>query len=184
MKKKTVVVVVAALALLLVGAVAVLGYTAYNGAACAGSGLGRSCHRTSSDNVSDAIAPTGIDAQVEGDTVSIPLSELGSDRIVHFTVTAGDARMTFAAYELAGQVYVRAAICPPCRSESFSLKGDTLVCNTCGTQFRASDGQGTSGACKGYPKAEVAHTVAGDRLTMNVGDLVKAYEDTNLPGLP
>lgn len=132
----------AALALLLVGVVAVLGYAAYDRATCAGSGLGRSCHRTS------------------------------SDKIVHFTVTAEDARMTFTAYELAGQVYVRAAICPPCRSESFSLKKDTLVCNTCGTEFRASDGQGTSGACKGYPKAEVAHTIAGDRLTMNVVDLV------------
>ncbi len=182
MKKK---VVIAALALLLVGGVAVLGYVAY-GKSVVGSGGGRSCCRASGGNVAtgDTIAPTWIDAQVEGDVVSIPLSELGSDKIVHFAVTAGGARMTFMAYGLGEQVYVRAAICPPCRSQSFSLEGDSLVCNTCGTKFRASDGQGISGACKSYPKAEVAYTVAGDRLTMTMDDLVTAYENTNIPGLP
>jgi nitrite reductase/ring-hydroxylating ferredoxin subunit len=183
MKKK---VVIAALALLVVGGVAVLGYVAYGKSACVGSAGGRSCCRASGGNVGtgDTIAPTWIDPLVEGDLVSIPLSELGSDKIVHFAVTAEGARMTFMAYELGEQVYVRAAICPPCRSQSFSLEGDTLVCDTCGTKFRASDGQGISGACKSYPKAEVAYAVAGDRLTVTMDDLVAAYENTNIPGLP
>ena len=117
-------------------------------------------------NVGDAIAPTWIDAQVEGDrqypSRSVELAATGS-----FTSQSPPGRQDDLHGCRTGRaVYSYGFICPPCRSRADKLKETRCVCNTCGTEFRASDGQGTSGACKGYPKAEMAHTTAGDRLTM------------------
>ena len=90
--------------------------------------------------------------------------------------------MAFMAYKLDGERHVRANVCPPCRSEGFSLSGDILVCDRCGTRFEASTGDGISGACKGYPKAEAAHVVSGGNLTMDIDDLVTAYQETQRAG--
>lgn len=130
------------------------------------------------------IKPTWIAAQVEGEQVSISRSEIDDGQMVHFRVEEQGQKMVFMAYRLGEKIYLRASICPPCRSESFSLVGDTLVCNACGTRFQASTGDGISGACKNYPKAEAAYTVVGDRIAAGIGDLVTAYENTRVAGLP
>ena len=130
------------------------------------------------------VDPTWVDAQVEGNTVSILTGEVDSGKMLHFRVTDEDASMAFMAYQLDGERYVRANVCPPCRSIGFSLVGNVLVCNSCGTKFEASTGDGISGACRDYPKAEVAYAISGDRITMDTDDLVNAYLDTEKPGWP
>jgi len=130
------------------------------------------------------IKPTWIAAQVEGEQVSVSKSEIDGGQMVHFRVEEQGKKMVFMAYRLDEETHLRASICPPCRSESFSLAADTLVCNACGTRFQASTGDGISGACKNYPKAEAAYTVVGDRIAADIGDLVTAYEDTKVAGLP
>ncbi len=130
------------------------------------------------------VNPTWITAQQDGDTVSIPVSELDSGKMLHFQVAYQTADMAFMAYKLDGDYYVRANVCPPCRSTSFSLDGDNLVCDSCRTRFEASTGAGISGACVNYPKAEVAHKMSGASLAMEMGELVTAYENTLNPGWP
>ncbi len=130
------------------------------------------------------ISPTWVTAQQEGDTVSIPVSELDSGKMLHFQVAYQTADMAFMAYKLDGDYYVRANVCPPCRSTSFSLDGDTLVCDSCGTRFKASTGAGISGACVNYPKDDVAYERSGSSLTMEMDDLATAYENTLNPGWP
>ena len=133
-------------------------------------------------NTGGIIRPTWVDAQVEGNVVSIPASEVDDGKMLHFRVTGQGDSMAFMAYKLDGERYVRANVCPPCRSVGFSLAGDILVCNSCGTRFEASTGAGISGACRNYPKAEVAHVVSGGKITMGIDHLVTAYENTQRPG--
>jgi nitrite reductase/ring-hydroxylating ferredoxin subunit len=180
MKTKVVVIVLIALALL--GGAAAVGYAAYGKAYC-GRGT-RSCHAvgTDRDDTASAARPIWVEASVEGNTVSIPVSLLETSKIVNFRVTSDGNDMAFMAYQLEDQTYVRTALCPPCRSESFSLDGDVLDCDTCHTRFNATTGEGLKGACRAYPKTEVQLTVAGDRVTMSIGDLVTAYQDTKSPG--
>jgi nitrite reductase/ring-hydroxylating ferredoxin subunit len=105
--------------------------------------------------------------------------------MLHFGITYGQGdRMNFMAYGLNGETYARANVCPPCRSVGFSLLGDILVCDSCGTRFNANTGDGISGACKDYPKAEVAYTISDGKLAMQYNDLVTAYADTGKPGWP
>ena len=178
MKTKVVAIAVAALALLCI--VAAVGYVAYGRA----NGGGRSCCGASGNtNGTGSVArPTWIDASVEGNNVSIPVGLIETGKIVNFRVTYQGTNMVFMAYQLGEQTYVRTALCPPCRSESFSLDGDVLDCDTCHTRFSATTGEGLKGACRAYPKAEVKYTVAGDKLTMDIADMVTAYEDTKNPG--
>ena len=129
------------------------------------------------------IHPTWVTAQVEDSVASIPLSDVNSGKMIHFEVTNQGTKMTFMAYQLGGKTYVRASVCPPCRSRSFSLAGDILDCDSCHTKFKASTGEGISGACVNYPKAEATYTISGDKITMTADNLAKAYTDTLEPGL-
>jgi hypothetical protein len=143
-------------------------------AACGGAG----------GNSAAEIKATWINPTVNGDTVSISSATLAQDTIVHFKTAASGGNIASMAYVLNGTTYVRANICPPCRSTGFSLKGDTLVCDTCGTIFNAVNGMGVSGACVDYPKAAVDYTTTGDGISMTTAALLNAYQNTLRPGTP
>ena len=123
-----------------------------------------------------------IEAQVVGDTVSIPVSEIENDWNTRFKVQAADGDISAMAYVLNGVIYVRANVCPPCRSLGFSLNGDILDCNSCHTKFKASTGEGVSGACVNYPKAPVSYKITDGNVVMSKADLVVAYQNTLKPG--
>jgi hypothetical protein len=93
----------------------------------------------------------------------------------------------FMAYTQGSNVMVRASICVPCRGQTYTVSGNKLICDTCGTVFSAETGKGISGvtACKGYPKASVPFTTSADgSLVMSKADLLTAFENTLAPGLP
>ena len=125
-----------------------------------------------------------IEPRVNGDTVSIPQSEVENNWNVHFKVDIQGSTETFMAYVLDGKIYVRANVCPPCRSIGYSLDKDVLVCDRCATRFKAKSGDGIDGACVNYPKALVPYEIAGGNLVMKNGDLVVAYQDTLKQGWP
>jgi nitrite reductase/ring-hydroxylating ferredoxin subunit len=134
--------------------------------------------------------PTGpikvkeITPTVSADTVSIPLKEVQDNWNTHFLIDAPGGKMGFMAYVLDGVIYVRASICPPCRGKTYTLDGDTLVCDTCGTTFNAKTGIGIAGACVNYPKASVTYTNTDGNLKMKISDLTTAYQNTLKAGLP
>ena len=149
---------------------------------------GVGCGSGGTGGTSEPISPTWIGSEVleiEGNSLLLPTSEVASGRMLHFAITFGEGnKQNFMAYKLDGESHVRANVCPPCRSVGFSLAGDILVCTSCGTRFKASTGGGISGACKDYPKAEVVHTIRGDKITMELDDLLTAYQNTEKPGWP
>jgi len=133
---------------------------------------------------SQRIEATWTNPQVLGDIISIPISEVENNKIMHFEFTTQDEDMTFMAYDLSGEIYVRANICPPCHSIGFSLQQSTLVCDTCGTVFDARTGAGINGACVAYPKAAVAYEIRDGSIVMKGSDLLAAYQDTVNPAQP
>jgi len=120
----------------------------------------------------------------QGDSVTLPLADIQTYGNVHFKVTNAGTTAAFMAYQTADGIIVRANVCPPCRSQGFSLAGDELVCDTCATTFEADSGDGIQGACVDYPKAPVAHIIEGGNIVMTKADLFTAYENTNIPGRP
>ena len=119
-----------------------------------------------------------IEAQVSGDTVSIPVSEIENNWNTRFKLQAADGDISAMAYILNGVIYVRADICPPCRSQAFTLTGNILDCDSCHTKFKAGTGEGISGACVNYPKASVPYKITDGNVVMSKADLVVAYQNT------
>jgi nitrite reductase/ring-hydroxylating ferredoxin subunit len=137
---------------------------------------------TSNPAPSGPIKATLIEPQVAGDIVSIPVSEVENNWNVSFKVETQDGNMTFMAYVLDGEIYVRANVCPPCQSTGFSLDEAVLICDRCATTFKAQTGEGIAGACVGYPKASVPYEIEDSNIVMNSTDLIAAYQDTLEPG--
>jgi nitrite reductase/ring-hydroxylating ferredoxin subunit len=124
-----------------------------------------------------------IKANISGNSVSIPVSDILSKGIVNFKVGSSAGELAFMAYQLDGSIKVRADICPPCRSESFTLQNGRLICDRCGTVFDAKTGAGIKGACVRYPKASVAYENNNGTLTMKADDLLTAFQTTLSPKL-
>jgi len=77
------------------------------------------CSRTitagnGNSNPNKAVKQTTIKAQIQGDTVSIPLSDLDSLINVNFKVNTATDSLAFMAYRYGGKTYVRADVCVPC----------------------------------------------------------------------
>ncbi len=130
------------------------------------------------------VAPTWITPEIVDTTITVPLDLVQTKINTHFEVALDKGKAYFMAYTFGGKTYVRADICPPCRSISYSLVKDTLVCDSCGTSFKALDGAGVRGACVNYPKASVPYETVDGKILMNKADLTLAYENTWSPGSP
>jgi nitrite reductase/ring-hydroxylating ferredoxin subunit len=124
---------------------------------------------------------TAIKAVSINDLVSVPLSDVEKYTNTRFQVNTGSTPLTFMAYQYAGKTYVRADICPPCRSESFTLTNGTLVCDRCGTVFNAGTGAGIKGACVQFAKQSVPFEIKDGNMLMKANDLTAAYQNTLNP---
>jgi nitrite reductase/ring-hydroxylating ferredoxin subunit len=122
-----------------------------------------------------------IKGQINGDSVSIPLSEVEKNINTRFLVNTAKGQMSFMAYEYNNQTMVRADICPPCGSQSFTLTNGTLVCDSCGTVFDAKTGAGIRGACVKFNKQSVQYQNIDGNLVMSGSDLMTAYQNTLNP---
>jgi nitrite reductase/ring-hydroxylating ferredoxin subunit len=140
--------------------------------------------QATTEKPSGPIRATLIEAQVSGDKVSIPISDIEGDWNTQFVFNSQSGKMNFMAYLLKNKIYVRADVCPPCRSIGYSLDNNTLVCDRCATTFRADTGDGIAGACVDYPKALVPYQISNGNIVMQRADLVAAYESTLNPGWP
>lgn len=123
-----------------------------------------------------------LEAVRDGDVVTVPLAAIEEAANGEFSVTLEDRLLGFVAYLLDGELFVRAAACPPCDSELYSLDGEELICEACATRFDARTGEGIDGACIDYPKAGVAYEVSGGLVSMTTADLVTAWDETLAPG--
>jgi len=135
---------------------------------------------------SGSIKATWVEVNVDpgNRTVSIPLAELEDNWNTHFRLETTDGDIDFMAYILEGAVYIRANVCPPCRSVGFSLDEDNriLICDRCATIFDAETGSGIEGACVDYPKAAIAYEIVDGQIVASETELITAYEETLLPG--
>jgi len=140
--------------------------------------------QATTEKPSGPIKAQWIEPQVNGDSVSIPVSEVEKDWNTHFTVNTQTGKMTFMAYLLNNKIYVRANVCPPCRSIGYALDNNILVCDRCATTFKADTGDGIQGACVDYPKALVPYQITNGNIVMTDSDLTVAYQNTLKPNWP
>ena len=123
-----------------------------------------------------AYRPKGFTPTASGTDVLLPMDIVAQNANGNFDAN----KMPFMAYVLDGKYYVRANVCVPCGSQSFTLQNGKLICNSCGTIFNATTCAGISGvsACMSYAKQAVTYTTDNGNLVMNINDLTTAYQNT------
>ncbi len=123
-----------------------------------------------------AYRPKAFNPIVSGSTVSLSLAEVAQAGNGNFLVN----NMSFMAYQLDGKFYVRADVCVPCGSRTFTLQNGTLICGSCGTVFNGTTGAGMRGvsACMSYAKKAAPYTTDSSNIIMTVNDLTTAYQNT------
>lgn len=124
------------------------------------------------------VAATWINAGTTADTVSVSSSSVEENTNVHFKVNTEIGEIAVMAYQLEDEIFVRSNVCPPCGSIGFTLAGDTLICDSCGSTFDAATGKGIGGACVAYPKESIPYTVSDGNLVMKLDDVVTAHMKT------
>ena len=137
------------------------------------------------NNNNEPILAAWVTVSETSETVSIPVSVVNDNKMVHFLLEEGsNGEIAFMVYELNKEIYVRSNVCPPCRSVGFSLQEDMLICDTCATTFNAKTGDGIKGACVDFPKASVPYEIEDETIIMKQNDLIASYQNTIEPGRP
>jgi uncharacterized membrane protein len=133
-----------------------------------------------------AYKPVWIDATVNGDTVSVPLAAVEQDIMIHFKLQTASGQQQFMVYGFDDKIYVRGDDCVPCKSINFALKGNLLICMSCGTTFDVVTGKGVgtvgSSGCRAYPKEASTFQIKDGQIIMKTSDLDTAYQNTLTQG--
>lgn len=70
-----------------------------------------------------------------------------------------------------GNLVVATSFCEPCKSTSFHIEGNTLVCDTCFTKWDLNTLQGVSGGCTAYPPQALKVQQQGGNIVVATADL-------------
>lgn len=116
--------------------------------------------------------------------VMLPLAQVKSNYIVgfdyqrtnpvpdDFKAAAGGNVLPMLSYVApSGRLVVATAFCEPCRSTTFHIEGNNLVCNTCFTKWDLNTLKGVEGGCTAYPPEEIAAQVQGDQVQIPTAPL-------------
>ena len=101
------------------------------------------------------ISMTEVEPLVEDGQVKIPLAELERFSIVYFELENDQGTLVplMAYITPSGRLFMGSSMCEPCRGQTFSIAGETLVCDACRTTYTIEDHQFISGAvaCGSFP---------------------------------
>lgn len=105
--------------------------------------------------VGKLVPMTEVEVRIEEAMIKIPLSLLEKYSIISFGVEndQGFVVPLMAYITPSGRVFAGSSMCGPCRGRTFSLAGETLVCDTCRTTYTIEGHEFISGsaACSAYP---------------------------------
>ncbi len=113
------------------------------------------------------ISQTPVESIVANGTIQIPLQELQANKFIITTYTSGTKSLKLTSYIApSGKVITAVSICEPCRSETFHIAGNHLVCNACNTRWVLETLQGISGGCLNYPPDVLESTVENGNIVI------------------
>jgi len=113
--------------------------------------------------VGRVVSMTRVEPLVENGEIKIPLSEIDRNNIVYFELEndQGTPVPLMAYITPSGRLFAGSSMCEPCRGRTFSLAGETLVCDNCRTTYTIEDHKFISGAaiCGSYAPVNMSPVV-------------------------
>lgn len=105
--------------------------------------------------IGEFVSMTAVEATIEGEWLIIPLAAVDEHGIVYFEAENDEGfQVPLMAYVgPSGRIFAGSSMCEPCRGRTFSLAGETLVCDTCSTTYTLEEHEFISGSpvCGKYP---------------------------------
>ncbi len=105
--------------------------------------------------IGEFISMTAVDTTIDGEWLTIPLDAVDQNSIVYFEAENDEGFVVplMAYVGPSGRIFAGSSMCEPCRGRTFSLAGDTLVCDTCSTTYTLEQHEFISGSpvCGKYP---------------------------------
>lgn len=98
--------------------------------------------------IGKVISMTTITPEIKEGNVVFPLNEVDNNNIVYFELENSEAELVplMAYITPSGRLFVGSSMCEPCRGRTFSLAGETMVCDTCKTTYNIETQEFISGA--------------------------------------
>ena len=74
-----------------------------------------------------------------------------------------------------GRLFVGSSLCEPCRGKTFSLAGETIVCDTCKTTYNIENHEFISGAkiCSTYPPVNMKPEIIDGKIVIQKEEVLK-----------
>lgn len=127
---------------------------------------------------------TGIAAEQTAEGISFSLDDLKKNWILGvpykrstplpaaYQDAAGGNVLPLLAYVApSGRLVVATSFCEPCRSWTFHIEGNQLVCDVCFTRWDLNTLMGVGGGCMDYPPEQVTAEIRGDQIFVPAADL-------------
>ncbi len=123
------------------------------------------------------VSMTPVEPVIAGDEIRIPFSEVEEMGIVYFEVANDEGFLVplMAYITPSGRIFAGSSMCEPCLGRTFSLAGETLVCDNCRTTYTIESHEFISGsvACGSYPPVNMQATLQGDMLIIPLQEVLE-----------
>ena len=126
--------------------------------------------------VGERIFMTPITPIVENGQIKIPLEVIDSNNIVSFELENNENVLVplMAYITPTGRLFAGSSMCEPCRGRTFSLAGETLLCDTCRTTYNIETHSFISGApsCGSYPPVNMKPVVENGTVIIELEEVL------------
>jgi hypothetical protein len=127
--------------------------------------------------IGELIKMTKIEPQDSDESLQIPLNIVDQNNIVYFESENKNKDIVpmMAYITPSGRLFAGSSLCEPCRGTTFSLAGDTIVCDTCKTTYNIETHEFISGAkiCGTYPPVNMNPEVIDGQIVISKEEVLK-----------
>ncbi|GAB4172197.1 MAG: DUF2318 domain-containing protein [Calditrichia bacterium] len=114
--------------------------------------------------------PTGmkpVNMEISGNQIEVSLDDLKQHKMISFNYIKNGMNIPLLAYlSEDGTVITAVRVCEPCKSITFHITGDELICNSCGSTWDINTLSPIEGACGPYPPDVVPNKIINNKIVI------------------
>lgn len=126
--------------------------------------------------IGTVIPGTKIEPIIENNQIKIPLSVVDQNNMVSFEIENSEGFLVpmMVYVTPTGRIFAGSSMCEPCRGRTFSLGGETLICDTCRTTYTIETREFISGAkiCGTYPPVSMNPIIQDDKVVIELEEVL------------
>jgi hypothetical protein len=126
--------------------------------------------------IGQIVAMTRVEPVIEDGEIRIPFADVDRYNIVYFEAENDEGTVVplMAYITPSGRLFVGSSMCEPCRGRTFSLAGETLLCDTCRTTYTIEEHKFISGAvaCGSYPPVNMNGRVEDGNVVFDQAEVL------------